>query len=778
MTSAASKTLTASLSVSEPDRQWAPSWIVLLVCILGLGVGACSEPSEETFADDLEPYPNRFSDWTDLSDEQPHRDNPAAVAVSPDGEMIYVALQGSVDEPGDTVVAVSAAEHRIVERYTVGSSPSALAIHPDGRLLVVANRFSAYLSVVDLRDGSVQRVGTDYYAVGLSFAPDGSALFVTNRWTDTVARWSVETRGGRLVVGDVRSAAVAVNPRDVVVEPDGQRVLVASLGGLAVSVFDASDLNPVGIIDVGAPANGIAVSNGEIYIATTSASTHHPALSGPDTNHDGLPGDGTPNTGFQDLQNELAVFRRADLEPVVRYTSDTLCCFDFRDVAPEHEDLGPLLPDRALWIVGGALPERVVTAERNGRDGILVVYSGSNEVQWFGIGDGGLQAGESVATGFQPVAVAVHPSRAEAYVVDRLGETLTVIDVEAMSVATTIEVGDLSGGAFPATDAELGEFYFFAGAEFSLDGDQTCNHCHRERGNVGKAFSMPLLADQRGSRMTPDSRGMLETRPWFLEGAMDENNFFPVINEFARAENFCCHELRDVADCTTNPPAQCDDRPEPLNLPTRDAFFLRAARATLARDRSFGGAIDTRIDYLGMTRLLGLFLLHEPALLPNPNPRPESDPDAARGRQLFEAPSQGCVNCHPGPGFAVSYETNPFDAPTHSGPLVTPNRADDGTNLDLSHSGFLGTFPEAEQDESDIHLNAPTLVGLWDRAPGFLHDGRAATLREALCTPGHPALQSDENGFNELDGIHDSHGGTSSLSVNEVADLIRYLHTL
>ena len=54
---------------------------------------------------------------------------------------------------------------------------------------------------------------------------------------------------------------------------------------------------------------------------------------------------------------------------------------------------------------------------------------------------------------------------------------------------------------------------------------------------------MPLsLRAGTGLRMTPAYRGLADTRPWFFEAAMDENNFKPVLNEFARIENFCCSD--------------------------------------------------------------------------------------------------------------------------------------------------------------------------------------------------------------------------------------------
>ncbi len=77
-----------------------------------------------------------------------------------------------------------------------------------------------------------------------------------------------------------------------------------------------------------------------------------------------------------------------------------------------------------------------------------------------------------------------------------------------------------------------------------------------------------------------------------------------------------------------------------------------------------------------------------------------------------------------------------------------------------------------------MRLGVPSLRGIWDRAPSMLHDGRAQSLREVLSTPGHAALQEGEQGFNESDGIPDTHGGTSHLSAGDVEDLIAYLETL
>ena len=57
-------------------------------------------------------------------------------------------------------------------------------------------------------------------------------------------------------------------------------------------------------------------------------------------------------------------------------------------------------------------------------------------------------------------------------------------------------VGDVSSGAFPATDAELGEAINEMTALFTVDGDQTCVHCHRENGAIARPIVMPLQRDR------------------------------------------------------------------------------------------------------------------------------------------------------------------------------------------------------------------------------------------------------------------------------------------
>lgn len=100
---------------------------------------------------------------------------------------------------------------------------------------------------------------------------------------------------------------------------------------------------------------------------------------------------------------------------------------------------------------------------------------------------------------------------------------------------------------------------------------------------------------------------------------------------------------------------------------------------------------------------------------------------AQKGKAIFESKA-GCTACHPGP-------------------LLT--------DLKMYDVGTRG-----ELDRKDA-FDTPTLIEIWRTAP-YLHDGSAATLREALI---------DRN-------KKDTHGSTSKLKPDEVDALIEYLLSL
>lgn len=116
---------------------------------------------------------------------------------------------------------------------------------------------------------------------------------------------------------------------------------------------------------------------------------------------------------------------------------------------------------------------------------------------------------------------------------------------------------------------------------------------------------------------------------------------------------------------------------------------------------------------------------------------------ALRGKNLFLSPTTGCESCHRLPRFTDSQLTpDPLDFVLH-----------DVSTLKVSSGQRLGGILPG--------LDTPSLTGLWRSAP-YLHDGSVPTLFDVLVT------------YN----TSNQHGTSSSLTTNQIDDLIAYLNAL
>ncbi len=828
-----------------------------LLAFLALALAACAATPAPIHVLPLDPNPMAATDplWT----PQPHRDRPRAVCVSPDATKAWVMLAGIDDDPGTDVAVIDLATGQPVKRVHLDKAPWQCAVDPSGKYVVVTLRFADHAIVLDAAtDAEVARVPVPYYTETAIFRADGQRLYLANRWKDSVLWWNLDLTHGFAVQStnydgaapeEAMGTPVSDNPGPMALSSDGKRLFVGSIAGCTIAVLDAAtgklvdvDANPatttvgapkgISHLDLHSPIGGLLVHGAFLYVADMGKGLGAQPTTGLDIDADGHPGDNTANLSFQDQQNEIGVIETATLQEVHRYTSDTIAYRDFRDVDPEHPNKGlalPLadqwspdvlnwLPQKDTWIVAGALPESMAVQE----DKLWVAFAGSNEVQGFAIAqDGALTAlqtaGNLYRTGYNPKAIAA-VGNGRLLTVDRLGEALTFIDTgkPAGLAEQHVVIGDVAAGPFPQTDAELGEGINEMTSVFTIDGDQTCVQCHRDNGAIARPFVMPLQSSRAWSlRNVMAQRGLYDTRPWFFEQAMNEDNFFPVLNEFARRENFCCEELdmmvwgkypkitacqadpaiagcNHVLHCADDPPPECATRPYAQTPFNKRADFIKdGARKLFGRDKTFGDALfkddgtgarkPIDLDFDGITKALGLFMLRTPRLLPNPN-RAMNLPTATRGEVLFRQPGVGCNNCHPLPVTTTASAPtlfSPFGMPIRFPPVITPERRPDGSDAMLVNDAFIATFPLTQQSPAGLFVGSTPLRGLWDRPQTrFFHDGRGRSLRESLATPGHPVLLPGEVGRNERDGAVDTHGGTSSLDRYQLQDLINFVRTL
>lgn len=678
-------------------------------------------------------------------------------------------------------------------------------------------------AVSTLHGGAADATNGYHHAGGVVFEhPDTDLdLAALRRWIGT------GHEGPGIPVGDA--------PRDMAISPGGDTMFVANTGTLDIAVVDLRTMLEVRRITTRSPVNDLMLIDGKLIAATLGVGSGHPAHRdaarestdpanrGADLTIHRDPDsgavlpldqqtplgpfddvDGTAQEGFRDVSNDIVVLEPsaedvgayAISDAFTRYTSDT-----FESLAGDAKGDVPA----ELMRVAGAFPEQMAVAG----DRLYVTMTGTNQVQEWRWSADAPPADRMTpvavhATGLGPSGIAV--AGGSLIVADHLGDSLTWID-RSTGATHTVALSD-SAPAYPATDVERGELAVRTSL-LSADGDTSCVHCHYRDSGDGRKWSVTPVSGQSrdgrlrsgGSRQVPDIRALVHDVPFNVEGILSIDEALATISEqaplaeFARAipaGDYTDIRASDERAAAFRPSAATSTSPlgTPWSHPTvrlvdlaerREAFF----RATTKQ------LMGTELGIRDLQRVVGAFQAGEARLLPNPED--PDDPMIQRGRELFESPEVGCSACHPAPGFADKQLVR--NANRAFGPLVTPAPRDTahtllGPDWVDARKGYRRAWDPDDPgrvEQREGHFTTPGLRGLWSRPPRMLHHGGAITLRETLCTPGHPALapieheraqaprRGWERGMNERDGVPDTHGATSHLSVWDIECLRRYL---
>jgi YVTN family beta-propeller protein len=635
---------------------------------------------------------------------------------------------------------------------------------------------------------------------------------------------------------------VGDKPRDLLLSPDQQTLYVANTGSLDISVIDLGTLREHRRITTRSPVNDLAWAGKKIVLATLGIGSGHPKArhagrESTDRNHpeaeftlfrdpaSGSPKplplaqqqplgpfddvDGTAQEKFRDITNDVVL-----LDPVVssvtsysanenftRYTSDS-----FEALAGDKK--GDVLP--GLMQVVGAFPEQIVSVD----DRLYITMAGTFQVQEWHVKQQAtpikrLVPGRVFTTGFKPLGITI-AAEDTLVVTNQLDESVTFIDLTS-GESSQLSLSRLSE-PFPANDFERGEF-FVQTSIFSVDQDQSCVHCHYRDTSDGKKWSVSQVMGQNragdevtgGSREVPDLRALVHKVPFFVEGTLTMDEPLTMMMEHNPLVDFSgvtpVGDFRGIVATD----AERGDYPksaDALVVATGRGWSdskLRLIDLTKRREQFF--RLQTRryfgkeLNFRDLQRIIGVYQAGEPRLLPNP--LDPSDPMVRHGRELFESPQVGCAGCHPAPTFTD--KTNVYNQNKSFRPLVSSVPRDNIHTLISADyldqiNGFMRYWDEEDTgryEEHEGNFVAPSLHNIWARPPRFLHHGNAISLREVISTPEHPALQrmpfprlqADrpggwEQGLNELDGLFDTHGTTSHLSVWDIECLIKYLRSI
>ncbi len=504
----------------------------------------------------------------------------------------------------------------------------------------------------------------------------------------------------------------------------------------------------------------------------------------------------------------------------VRYTSDTV-------EATTGDVKGDIPPE--LQRVHGAFPEWAAVVG----DRVYVTMAGTFEVVEWQVDPRAADPANKLVplrvfeTGLRPVGIvagrAGTPSEGKLFVGNQIGESISVIDIE--SGKSEEFVVDDDAPAPLLTDAEKGELIVHTSV-FSSDGDTSCLHCHYRDTGDGRAWgAAETVGQDRWGHLTPGGtlgipamRNTYAIQPYYFEGthrlsegqgadiaepassidfdrAIWAGDFTNVKSHVPQSERRVMHEelkerveIRSLGD-------QWYDLEE-----RRDEFFRQQTK------KYFGKALAIRDTY----RFVGAWLGDSNHLLPSPFDA--DNPSVKRGQKLFNDSSVMCSACHAPPEFTNKDIVLTNNERRALPPLTTITRRDASYSLAsvryVDRANGMTDF-DMEPDDlgrmEDVEGSFTTmqLRGIFDRPPVFLHHARTRSLREVLCTPGHPALRRFrypvlqggevvrpgrmEVGFNETttrtpagpldpeDQIFDTHGGTSHLSPRQIEDLMNFM---
>ncbi len=159
---------------------------------------------------------------------------PGAVAVSPDGNTLYVALTGTPGTPSYDVVPVDLRTRKIARAIHVGVAPMAIAITPDGKTAYVADTGWPQIkgdtvTPIDIatgRAGNPIRVGDAPFSIAIT--PDGETAYVVN---------NNYSRGTRFTVTPIDIASntpekpivVGMGAYFITISPDGHTAYVLNM---------------------------------------------------------------------------------------------------------------------------------------------------------------------------------------------------------------------------------------------------------------------------------------------------------------------------------------------------------------------------------------------------------------------------------------------------------------------------------------------------------------------------------------------------------------------
>jgi len=425
---------------------------------------------------------------------------PVEAKFSIDGTRLYV-----VCEDGDALLVVDVRTKKVVQRVSVGHRPKDVAQSPSGQKLYVSNEWSDNVTEIDAKTLQVTRtIPVGWGPVGLTTDRSGRTLYVANSIGSDVSVIELATGIEKKRLASWRS------PHNVLLSRDGRYVFVSNMLG-HLGPWDQAPVSELTIID--AERQIVAQRVPIPGVIELRHIAEGPAAEG----------------------NDLIIpfLRPKNLNPLIQVsngwilTHGILVLHPSRAAKGEYEIAQVLLDDIDTYYAGA----NGVAFTSNGSR-VLVTASEANVVSVIDtaklkqrmqavpaeqlanrLDSAAMLVQKRLETGANPTAVAVSRQGDRAYVVNRLDDSLTVVNLGSTRVEGRIELG----GPKEESTLRKGEKLFHS-AKFCFQGQFACVTCHPDNHIDGVSWNLetPELGKDRVANRT--LRGIAETAPYKWNG--------------------------------------------------------------------------------------------------------------------------------------------------------------------------------------------------------------------------------------------------------------------
>lgn len=144
--------------------------------------------------------------------------SPVALAISPGGDIVYVAESGA-----RKMAMVDIAGRSVTKEIALSVAPSGMAVAPDGRVFVTGGEMPGLVMIVDPNSGAETGTMTaGHTPMAPQLAPNGRTLYVCNRFNNEVSVIDVESKAESARIPVVREPVASA------LTPDGKMLIVAN----------------------------------------------------------------------------------------------------------------------------------------------------------------------------------------------------------------------------------------------------------------------------------------------------------------------------------------------------------------------------------------------------------------------------------------------------------------------------------------------------------------------------------------------------------------------